>query len=54
MILNNNYLLKIFWEDCYEFFKKESGDVVNKEKKINIDLDILKEILNYYKTFLFE
>ena len=53
-INNKELLLKIFGEDCYEFFIKESGDVINKENKRNIDLDILKEILNYYKTFLFE
>ena len=53
-INNKDLLLKIFGEDCYEFFKKESRDVINKDNKRNIDLDILKEILNYYKTFLFE
>ena len=53
-ITNKELLLEIFGEDCYEFFIKESGDVINKENKRNIDLDILKEILNYYKTFLFE
>ena len=51
---NKELLLKIFGEDCYRFFIKESGDIIYKENKRNIDLDILKEILNYYKTFLFE
>ena len=53
-INHKDLLLKIFGEDGLEYFKKESADAINKEKKKNIDLDILKEISKYYKTFLFE
>ena len=57
---NKDLLIKIFGEDCYDNFKKESEEVLNKENKenkinkINIDINALKEILKYYKTFLFE
>ena len=57
---NKESLLKIFNEDSYEFFKMFSQNLVNKEKernKENIDenkLNELKEILNYYKNYLFE
>ena len=52
--------MKIFNEDSYEFFKKESLDYINKNKKENIDkinLDDkrkLEEINNYYKRYYFE
>ena len=45
---NKDLLLKIFSQDSYEFFKKES-----KENPIKNNLEI-REILNYYKNFLFE
>jgi len=56
-INNKDLLIKIFGEDCYDNFKKESEEVLNKENKENkrnIDINALKEILKYYKTFLFE
>ena len=61
---NKESLLKIFNEDSYEFFKMISQNLVNEKKernKENIDENIdenklneLKEILNYYKNYLFE
>ena len=51
---NKDLLIKIFGEDCYENFIKESVDVINTENKRNIDINALKEILKYYQTFLFE
>ena len=51
---NKELLIKIFGEDCYEYFIKESVDVINTENKRNIDINALKEILKYYQTFLFE
>jgi len=56
-INNRDLLIKIFGEDCYENFKNESEEILrneNKENKRNIDINALKEILKYYKTFLFE
>ena len=51
---NKDLLIKIFGEDCYENFKKESVEIINTENKRNIDINALKEILKYYQTFLFE
>ena len=53
-VKNKDLLLKIFGEDCYENFKKEIDEYMNAESKRNIDINALKEILNYYQTFLFE
>ena len=53
-IKNKDLLLKILGEDSYEFFKKESSKIIKTTNKINIDINALKEILNYYKSFLFE
>ena len=60
---NKESLLKIFNEDSYEFFKMISQNLVNEKKernKENIDENIdenklneLKEILNFYKNYLF-
>ena len=49
-------LLKIFGEDCYQYFKKENSKFINTENKRNkhININALQEILNYYQTFLFE
>ena len=51
---NKDLLIKIFGEECYENFKKESAENINTENKRNIDINALKEILKYYQTFLFE
>ena len=51
---NKESLLKIFLEDSYEFFKKESIEYIYKNKKENIDKTKLEEIYNYYKRFYFE
>ena len=51
---NKDLLIKIFGEDSYENFIKESADIINTENKGNFDINALKEILKYYKTFLFE
>ena len=48
---NKEILLKIFSEEQYEFFKKENKGF---EKKKDIDYTELKEVLNYYKGYLFE
>jgi hypothetical protein len=53
-IKNRDLLLKILGEDSYEFFKKESSKIIKTANKINIDINALKEIVNYYKSFLFE
>ena len=45
---NKDLLLKIFSQDSYEFFKKEGNENPNKN---NLEI---KEVLNYYKNFLFE
>jgi len=54
-INNKDLLLKIFGEDFYQCFKKESS-IINEENKRNIYINInaIQEILKYYKTFLFE
>ena len=54
-INNKDLLLKIFGEDFYKCFKKESS-IINEENKRNIYINInaIQEILKYYKTFLFE
>ena len=46
---NKNSLIKIFGEDAYESFKR-----IQKVQKENHENMNLKEILNYYKGFLFE
>ena len=57
---NKDSLLKIFNEDSYEFFKMLGQNLMKKmkeESNENIDenkLNELKEILNYYKNYLFE
>ena len=53
-INNKDLLLKIFGEDSYEFFKKESSKIIKTLNKRDININALKEILDYYKTFLFE
>ncbi len=55
---NKNSLLRIFAQDVYEYFIKESksNKNINKGNKnsFNYDFNKLNEILNYYKNFLFE
>ena len=49
-----NILLRIFNEDDYEYFLKENKNKINNLNKYNYNNDKLNEILNYYKSFLFE
>ena len=49
---NKNLLLKLFGQDSYDFFLKESIKFDEKEK--NEKRNKLKKILEYYKTFCFD
>ena len=54
---NKNILLKIFSQDIYDHIQIEANEYLNKEKankKEDINIIKLKEILKYYKNYLFE
>jgi len=49
---NKDLLLRLFGQDSYDFFLKESIKFNEKEK--NEKRNKLKELLDYYKTFFFD
>ena len=51
---NKDSLLRIFGQDSYNFFLRESIELIKKEKNAKEKENKLMMILKYYKTFFFE